>query len=277
MKAAYNTGLPIATGMLSRTSLSQSLKLAQLLSHENINKEILQEYKTNKPLLLITVSELLEAHEQFIVNKAELIYRGQGIRLYKLPLEAFQTKHQLISNYFTEHKDSLFRYDNYWTSKPTTTLFMDNLLTLPSTREGYFENENVEGLVGKGALYLQKGKLDLFNKVVEIDKDTIVLEVSVWVKVTKSDFLPVFSYIQYDEQDVAIETKYINPKELTDIYKDWIKITHTFTLKGKKHRLYFYMEGKEILADEFLLRPADVDVYKTGNNLLMMNGFPITK
>ncbi|MCH8903048.1 MAG: hypothetical protein IIA45_03940, partial [Bacteroidetes bacterium] len=61
MLASYHTRLPVATGKMSRTSLSQSLKLTQLISHEHIEKQILRDYKNDKPLLLLTTHQTLTA------------------------------------------------------------------------------------------------------------------------------------------------------------------------------------------------------------------------
>ena len=91
-QCAWETGLPIVTSAMSRTSVSQALNMVQLLSDPWIEKQRLIEMD-DRPLLLIVGRE--ERHripaENRLIEKAIRIGPVNDIDLYILPVEVFES------------------------------------------------------------------------------------------------------------------------------------------------------------------------------------------
>lgn len=251
-KASYTTGLPIATGYLARTSISQSLKQVQLLSSQNIEKKILIDYKNKKPLLLIVTNDSLDNREVDIVKKAQLICETESLNLYKLPLSALKPEFNKLRSYFNINKDSLFKGKNYLSTSSSNSIIIKN-----------FDNEQApESLFGKGALYKKRGKLEIFNQTLFTNKDSITFEVSFWIKtVYETSHFPALYFKQYNESGKLIKEKKIMADSFRDVFRDWVRIAHQFTIYKPKTRIELYLNGKEILIDEFLLRPLNIHVF----------------
>jgi hypothetical protein len=92
-QCAWETGLPIITSAMSRTSVSQSLDMVQLLSDEGIKKRRLARMD-DRPLLLIVGREgdkRIEAENQLIAL-ANPLGAVNDVDVYSLPMSAFEYK-----------------------------------------------------------------------------------------------------------------------------------------------------------------------------------------
>ncbi len=94
-QCAYETGLPLINSNMSRTSVSQSMELLQLISDPEIHKERLDNMN-DKPLLLIADFDQLIQAERDLVKKAEHLADVQSLSLYRLPLKAFHQRTEPI-------------------------------------------------------------------------------------------------------------------------------------------------------------------------------------
>ena len=77
---SYHTGLPNFCTSLTRTSISESKKIVQLLSPNFYEKKIKGDLKSNKPILIIQECAKLTFHEKNILRNAKLIHSGDGIK-----------------------------------------------------------------------------------------------------------------------------------------------------------------------------------------------------
>lgn len=264
MKASLNLGLPVATGMMSRTSYSQSMQLTQLLSHDLIQKEVLARYPNRKPLLLITTNETLTPEEQNLVAKATLIAQSGRMTYYELPVQRMQADLPGKVQAFEARKAGLKPTDGVFTEGPNEAIVIKNFGNHPS---GAY-------LFDAGAAFVPKGNLPLYNAVIPKAQDSTTYEVSVWWQLNPELPLSILKLKRYDNQGNLLEEVSQPSREPTDIYKNWAKATLEIKLQHATDRLEVLLEADGSRADNLLIRPKGTDVYyytNNGRNLIMNN------
>ncbi|MEZ4774651.1 MAG: hypothetical protein R3D00_15805 [Bacteroidia bacterium] len=262
-KLAYNLGLPIACGSMSRTSISQSEKLIQLFSGDYIEKTILADYPNRKPLLILFESGVkLSPGEENLMKKAVRITPEDRFALYRLELDSLSTRWGEVEKRFAAEKDSL--------------LFADGPVH-KSTREswvyfnGYDQNEHspfgAETLRGN-----ESDPLWLFNDTIPSDSR---LHVSLWMRVDpKESGFPGFFYREYDHAGNQVDYQQIATMFGQVIYKDWMMVEYTFQPKAAGNRVEFWLKDKYPEAESFLIRQENTDVFREiPGQSLMYNNF----
>lgn len=89
------TGLPSTGAMLTRTSLSQTLKQVELIAEPYRLPSILADFNNNKPLLLIVSNyEYEQQIERYahLLDGVQLLHETEAYRLYRHPLAAFEAR-----------------------------------------------------------------------------------------------------------------------------------------------------------------------------------------
>jgi hypothetical protein len=104
--------LPLINVMMSRTSLSQSLKTVQLLSENASNKLWLNDVKDDRPILLLHANKTLEPQQNKLLQYATLIDSAQNVTWYSLPISAFRQM-QLQTDSLAELSMKFYRASNY--------------------------------------------------------------------------------------------------------------------------------------------------------------------
>lgn len=256
-KASYQTGLSINSTYLGRYSINRAMKMGQLMSNPWIEKEILKEYPSNKPLLLIAHGKNFAPDEQRILDQAKLFYENGEEKLYELPLSAFNDKTEEIKLQFAAQKDSLFQFSTptkYWSTDSVNNVVIN-----------HFEDGNyTDALFGDKALQQEKGEVVLFEGKIPSAKAGQLYLISVWVKSDdKHAAFPDFSYKQFNTENTEIAQVYYDPKDRLDIYKNWVRADHLITVHHPDNRIKVSLVGDNIIADELLIRPFDAEIYQT--------------
>jgi len=246
--ASWQTGLPMVCGLLSRTSLTQSLKLVQLTSSHHIEKEILSDFPNSKPLLLIVAEdEPATAHELALAAKAQLLSRRENISLYKLPLSAFESNRSMITRSYEQlrqdssvvaHEDLLMRQDTF-------------------VHINYFADDPPTAFAEK--THYSKSSIVLYDAPIP-QPGTYTL--SCWIRVThhKSGF-PVLLVQEYNAENQLIHTYEMNPKFQTEVYQDFARAELTFNVTEPSHRFVCHMSGEYIEVASVLLQPTGTEVF----------------
>ncbi|MEZ4886575.1 MAG: hypothetical protein R3E32_17720 [Chitinophagales bacterium] len=270
-KVSYQTGLPMNSIFVGRYSILQSLKMGQLMSNPLIEKQILKEYPNDKPLLLVTHGKNFMPDEQRLLQKAKLIYQNDNETLYELPLSAFDNELSNAKQIFETQKDSLFHFNTpqeYWSTDSVNNVVIQG-----------FEDGNFSGaLFGDKAIHETKGELMLFEGKLPNAKEGQQYIASVWVKSDdKYAAFPDFSYKQFNLDNAEVDQVYFDPKERLDIYKDWVRADHVFTLQNADNPIRIVLIAEDIVADELLIRPLSTNVYYplSQSNRFMLNGYVI--
>ena len=250
-RAAYQTGLPLTSGMMSRTSLAQTLNLVQVMSNDMVKKEVLQDYPSDKPLLLLVTKHKLIPEEQTLVDRATLIGKEGTITLYKLELSAFEGKARLVKEWFNVERDTILH-----AQAPFFLKVKDALVHFDG-----FDKGGISGF-GEETSKLAKGTIDIFNQRLDTSMVGKALRASIWLSTSgESPAFPVFEYVQKDKQGNIIQREVNNPKFGGNVYRDWVLVEHYFTVPDADNIIELKVKGKHIEIESFLLQKKGADVY----------------
>jgi len=222
MKAAYNLHLPIATGMLSRTSRSQALKIAQLMSDDFIGKEVLKDYTNGKPLLLVITDEEKTEQEIKLISRGDSLFRIENKTFCRLPLSAFAFDLDSIKSLAED--------------SGCPVIYLSQLVT--SSYSSYY-----------------------FNDQITFGKDSGAYEASLWIDINDPfDGFPAFKFDQVMENHAIIDVREVVPKFQTNIYQNQIRIAFKFILYNKNNRVQIYSEPIDewsYFAHSLLIKPVE--------------------
>ncbi len=269
-KVSYQTGLSMNSVFVGRYSISKAFEMAQLMSNPLIRKEILKDYPSDKPLLLVTHGKKFLPDEQHIIQQAKLIYQDDNETLYELPLSAFDNTKEEVKQQFAAQKDSLKHFNpntpqEYWSTDSISNVFINNF------EDGSFSDTPF----GAKAMQQESGEVVLFEGNLPEAATGQTFMASIWVK---SDNLhaafPDFSYKQFNNEKAVVDQKYFDPKERVDIYQDWVRADHIFTLQDVNNPIKIVLIGENIIADHFLIRPLSKSVFQKADHITL-NGYLI--
>ncbi len=242
-------GLPMIQVQMSRTSISQTAKLVQLLSDSLIPKEIINQLPNQKPFLLVVTNKVYDPYEAHLIGKGKLIYKSNEFSLFELPISAFTTtltNERLVYGY---------QKPIYWNS---------------------FENSTQRHrLSGTGAFYKKDGQVELLSW--KLPNETSFIELSFWIYLEPSVYgLPEVEIQHLTNNKVISETK-INPQQLTDIYKNWLKVTAEFKVKPEFDQLKVLLDGNSYWIDDLMIRKKSINTYVTIDKTVKKNNYTISE
>lgn len=263
-KMAYDLSLPMACGMMSRTSIDQSNQLVQLMSSGWIEKEILDQYPNDKPILVLSQDEVpISWEEQLFLRKTEIIIQKGAFALRELRLdqlsqdpdllvaqyEALKPALDSIGNGLWATEDSFFyRYERFDEGAPTP-----------------FGEETVSSDLGVVELSLFHGKMPQQK-----------FEVSMWVKINHEVAgFPAFLIREFDKDDNMIRDEAHGIMFGMNVYKDWLRFDFEFTPKENSERVHICLYDRKPEAESLLIRPVGVDIFAEHlpGHRLMKNNF----
>ncbi|MBK0404211.1 hypothetical protein I5M27_14540 [Adhaeribacter sp. BT258] len=256
MKGAYQSGIPLSTASLARTSLNQVLLRTQLLSSDSIQKELLPQLPNQKPILITVTDSAEKDYEKRLVQKAAFLTRYKNITLYELPLATLKTVYREPEK---PAKDAL------------------QLLPANVVYETFSNRNSAKWLYRKGALTAETGPAVLFNNILPNASDSLTYEFSVWVNATAAIGIPTIKLEEINARHEVVNQQSVNLRGATEIYKDWLKTTIPFRLKNTQNRIKITAEGKNIVADELIIRPVKQPFYfyAEDQKQLIRNNYPV--
>jgi len=265
-QAAFQTGLPLACGMMSRTSLSQSLELIQLMSNELIEKQILKRYPSDKPLLLLAIKDVvLSVNEQALLKKAELISSRGNVQLMRLELDSLRSRRQEVLQAWARRRDSLYlQPSGLYTSQDSVAVYFDAFDRQPAS------------VFGEETLKDDKGPLSIMDDTLAGVEAGRWMEWSLWVKADgKRDAFPVVIFRELDVHGKEVQRAELNPKFGMNIYGQWVRVQHQFKLQHPRHKINIYTSGIYPEVESLLIRPLDTEVFmpNAGGKELMYNNY----
>ena len=250
MSAAYQTGLPLACGLLSRTSISQTAELLQVMASPLLPKPFLDRYSDSRPLLLLGVSGVvLTGEEQRLLDKADLLGSKGNISLYSLPLERIRSQGDSLRQQFLQQKDSLVQVADSWYATDSSWYYVQNM-----------DNPNAAAFEELAMQSLNAGKLELYRGKVPQTGD---MEVSVWVKIQEdTDGFPNLLIQEYDLQGNLVNTLDGVTRFQTDTYKGFILSRRRFGVTDPGREFVITLSGRKISAKSLLIRSVADDLYR---------------
>jgi hypothetical protein len=256
MKGAYQSGIPLSTASLARTSLTQVLLRTQLLSSDSIRKELLPQLPNQKPILVMVTDSAEKDYEKRLVQKATFLARYKNVALYELSLAVLKTL------YLEPEKPEI-----------TTLQQIPNNVVY----ETFAGNNSPKWLYRKGAFTAKNGPAVLFNHVLPHASDSLNYEFSIWVNATAAIGIPTIKLEEINARNETLNQQTVNLRGATEIYKDWLKATIVFKLKDRQNRVKITAEGKNIVADELIIRPVKQPFYfyAEDQKQLIRNNYPV--
>ncbi|MBA9077691.1 hypothetical protein [Rufibacter quisquiliarum] len=261
MRLSLQTGLPLATVMMARTSQAQVLAQTQLLGSDLLAKSLLPQLPTQKPFLVAVTNEALVENEEQLRLKGQFLFKTDSLSFYRLPLAALaETRKSVVAAAFQKDSAHLVKAGSFYLNRSAP--FVWNGL-------GW---QRAGGVFGVGEKRVEKGPLFLFNGPLPASPDS-VWEISVWGNAQSERNLPVLYCSQLDAVGNVLAKTKVDGKDSFEIYGSWVKLALTVSKVAPGQRLNVWLEGKDIWASSFLLKPAGVDVYwsVSPQNLLFNN------
>lgn len=268
METSLITGLPIACGSMSRTSLSQTLKMVNLLSGPLVRKKVLADYNNNKPLLLVALNETLSPEEMTLISRSKLLFSLGQKKYYELPLSAFNDSVNDVEKYILTVKASLLHHNGYMSCDTAQNVILRQ-----------FENGWKDGEILCEGEHYAKDRVWLYQDTLPASLDSTGYEVSIWMHADqRSAGFPSLCYSQLDSSGREIEQRCAGGKFSTNAYNSCVRTALDFTLYSKRNKVYISSTSDYPNCDEysdFMIRPKyeNVIIDLAGDSVYSFNNY----
>ncbi|MEL7342351.1 MAG: hypothetical protein AAGM67_17845, partial [Bacteroidota bacterium] len=243
-KMAYNLSLPLACGMMSRTSVDQSNQLVQLLSSGWIEKEIISQYPNDKPILVISQDEVpISWEEQLLLRKTNVIIQKGVFALRELRLDRLSQDPDLLVAQYQALKPALDSLgEGLWATDDSLFYHFERFDQGNPTA---FGEETVSSDLGVVELSLFHGKMPQHK-----------YEVSMWVKINHEVAgFPAFLIREFDKDDNMIRDEAHGIMFGMNVYQDWLRFDFEFTPMENSERVHICLYDRKPEAESLLIRP----------------------
>ena len=254
--ASLNTGLPIISSYMNRTSLQQTIHLVQLMADTLIEKDYLKGLKSDKPFLVVTSQETKTAFEEWLLGKATYINERGPYRIFLLPVKAFEVSMDSVRNKYANRSTELIqRSDGIYTNNGDTA----SIVSRYATRDTFTDM----------VLQRASGTLLLFDEMIPSGKDSSGYDISVWVKLYLRNYAsPDMHVYQLDEKGNTISRQFVQTKSTANLLDGWARINIPIVLYNPKNKIKVELNCAEetISACRFMIRPLHTEVYDSLNS-----------
>ncbi len=257
---AYQSGLPMTMGIMSRTSVSRALKVCQLGSSEFVQKELLEDLPSDLPLLVVIANDKISEFED-ILKRAVKIGSDELLTLYQLDIQAAAEVRKVSKQ---DLKNAIKIDDSNENPVSDISKMSDTLTNSNFLFYNFFNNKKTKNaLHSQGALFTKKDNTILMNEKIEL-RDTLDIEVSMWFKVEPSNrSIPICSFRAFDENgEWVLENTFMdNSFRRVEIVDDWVRFLKSYTLTLDVRRIELELSGKNLWIDNVLIKEKSLDVY----------------
>lgn len=265
-RAAYNLHLPLLAMYSGRSSINETLHLAQLLGSPLLPKPLLTHLPSTKPILLLVTPQTLTPAELRIVSLAHKLAGNATATLYELPVSALAA-----TSVAAERQQALALL-------PTLPLRGGVATTTGkgAIYQGFVRSPDRRGRLGAGAFYEPKeGFSTLYDGPLPLPADTGRYEASVWVNAQTGYGLGDMQVKVYRKGQL-VELQTADARLTTEIDGDWVRVALEFRRPPGADRLEVLYESHDLLADDLLIRPLDTNVYwRDAKGQPVLNGYSL--
>jgi hypothetical protein len=257
------TGLPLTSAMLTRTSLSQTINQLQLVTEPYRIPKIFADLPDDRPLLLFWDNVRVHEHGQRFLHlnqEAELLYANDWLHLYELPLSSFAKRLENQIAAVSTALDTLPLRENNWQYQDSTAYFYyDDFATSPRT-DAYF---------GLGEF---AGEMAYWNRLVDTVWNTNYtgeLTISFWQYLNSDrSARTAISWIEYDPttgEELFRQER--TSRQTVQVFDDqgWGLIEFSLPRQRADSRIELIVRSDDDLTgplrlDELLIRPAGMQL-----------------
>ncbi|TGE26499.1 hypothetical protein [Hymenobacter metallicola] len=268
-RLAVTMGLPELSTYVSRPSIEQTLRHVQLLSSPLVEKPLLQQFSSDKPILLVVANDPLTPEEQRLVSIAKLLLKEEGFSLYELPIAA------LAATTLEQERAKAA------TLLPTLPKRAGDIYTTTDRgviRQSYDDSPDRRGRLAPGALYEKAETVTtLYDGPLPAPADTSRYEASIWIN-GKLDYGYGYMRVQQFSNGSQVDEQTSDGRLLTEIQGDWLRMRVLFRPKPNVDRIIVLYGSRDLLADDLLIRPLNTDVYwYDAKQQPVLNGYPLAR
>lgn len=262
MALTFHSGLPMVNYMMSRTSVSEGLGIAAIMSHPILPKYYFNQFSGPKPFLVMVTPDALSPFEQAFLRPAEFLFQHGDIKFYSLNPER-------IVPTWRHYDDSIERVPVYQYPDKAIYATTPNLGFFHYQMNiGIYELEAAEdfsdALEGKYTLY--EGKMNV--------KDS--LEISFWTRSLTA--MNGFAVLRVTEKDASGNIVYHYNSHLEpypQIHNMCRRIAHTYKPKSPENTVLIEAEGKAYKWASFLIYERPNHVYvPTKDEMVIWDNYP---
>jgi hypothetical protein len=259
---SYHTGIPIVEAVLTRTSVSESKKIVQIVSPDFYEKPIRYDFPNDKPLLVIKTQAPLSKYENAILRKCKPLYSNKAIDVYSLELDdLFRNNSRTVYDKFLEARPVLHQRGLFYISDSTSFVYFNGFDK--SGSNSIFRGNGAFESIKKGKNILAEFAPGTFSK----EKD---YDVSIWMYNGEPDALNLwFRFIieEFDEANNKWYSTTIFPEHAETINGDWSLVEGVFKVRSPRNWVYVVTKGKEnskasFHADDLLIKEKGTDVFR---------------
>ncbi len=278
MWLAAQTGLPIHSSFMGRTSVGQVIDQMQLMGEPYRRPEVLNHYKKDKNLLVfvhLPAYNNIKSRYKHFLKGLDLLYADEHIQVYHLSPETLENRiaeknNQVVQDFTEADSSSLFKHDNYLTNDSLPKVFYQNFDQLQS--EKIYRGSGALQCPGFPAQTIYDGHLPFQSSGEWYD-------LSIWVYMD-GDLHPKtrMSIEEYQTGSPYILDKkeYELNKYFWAVEKGWVLCEFPFKLWRPDSRICIKIfnadkNDESIFVDELLIRPKASDFYKISDKELMYN------
>ncbi len=271
---SMKTGLPLTSVMMSRTSMSQSVKNIQLFLEPYNSYDIIDLWPNKKPfLVLFTAKDLLDKNELRIKNKAKLLISTGDLEIREITIDDFK---DILKENKQNIKSELESVQLYNLNEFSSTDSIQNFYY-----EGFGDKYPGEFTLGSKCF---SGKITKDNLILETTIENIDTShnytISLWVENMDKDLYPRTQLITSlynksgenyynNKTEIWRNTKIIdsNGWGLVELEIKFSQPTDIFKLSMKNP----LMTKGELKIDEILIRPSNVNLQITDSQIFFKN------
>jgi hypothetical protein len=270
---SWKTGLPICDVMLSRTSISQSVRNIALKWEPLQQFSILNDFPNKKDILLmVQKGEVNDENELRLITYSMLITENEQFFVYRLPFNAFEKiRNDFRNNVIEEMKN-----------KAVKNGFLVNSTEKDFRFISYGDDFSKPGLKVKSVNPI---KAEVILDTV-LFMDTLAVKISLWMKDLDKDLMPRTRIIlNYVNSEGNFEEVYNN-----DVFKvvkfvdkaGWGMLEIDYKPKSPNEKIRIYMTNNlitkgNVTVDNILIRPADLDIFFKAKDFIFKNNRIIRK
>ncbi len=228
---AAQTGIPLMSQYMSRSSIGRSLQINQLASSDFIDKELVKEMSHTKLLMVLAK----EDHDLFshLTDKSLFIGNTKFLEIFELDLNALAEAKLLSKSKLTDFDDS----------KP---IFYND-----------FENENsaVPGLLSSSSKKITESTL--LNELHVQDSIYSELEFSIWLQIKPENNDVIIALVKFwDDNNKFLSEIYFRDVDFKkfEIYKNWIRLSQVIDIPDSAHKIDWYVTAKDVNVDHACIR-----------------------
>lgn len=240
---SHQTGLPLTSIVMSRSSISNSLKVMQLSSSEFIEKELIKDFKNDKPLLIILQNDRIELFKDVLL-KSSFVGKEKDFSLYEISIDSLSSYQKLYIKPLADSESDL--------QEPN--VFLD------------FEDQKFSGLLSQGSKAIN-GSSEIFEMEMNLQENASY-SLSLWYQITKDrSNVPHFNFQTIDSLKSIRHNHHFRDWDMrrVEVIEDWIRIKQDFILSKEDKFVKLIANGEYIQLDRILFKQDSIQLFKPTN------------